>query len=268
MSEQAPLVEELTAIPDPLDTCVRFADLPYVLLFDSAASPERLGRYSFLAADPTVVVRSKNGRTERADWRTGGRWSPVAADPLDAVRELLAPYAAAPVPGRPPVQGGAAGYIGYDWGARLERIPPPRYDDLAVPDVLLGLYDWVIAWDHQAGRAWIISTGLPDRDGARRAAARLEWVRRRLRGQQGFRPRLVRRRQVGRHGHGAQGPGLVAVRQTARRQRPPPRHPQARGLRRLAEPHRQHRRRADGLHPDEQGAGSVQALCRLRAAVA
>ncbi|MEX2156378.1 MAG: aminodeoxychorismate synthase component I [Gemmatimonadales bacterium] len=190
MSEQAPppLVEELTDVPDPLDTCVRFADLPYVLLLDSAASAERLGRHSFLAADPAVVVRSKNGRTERADQRSGGNWSPVASDPLDAVRELLAPHAAAPVPGLPPFQGGAAGYIGYDWGARLERIPRPRYDDLAVPDVLLGLYDWVIAWDHQAGRAWIVSTGLPDRDGARRAAARLEWVRARLKGRGGAPP--------------------------------------------------------------------------------
>lgn len=178
----APLVEELKEVPDPLDTCVCFADLPYVLLLDSVVSPERLGRYSFLAADPALVVRSKNGRTERADRRTGGRWAPVAADPLDVVRELLAPYAAAPVPGLPPFQGGAAGYIGYDWGASLERIPRPRYDDLAAPDVLLGLYDWVIAWDHLEERAWIISTGLPDRDGASRAAARLEWVRGRREG--------------------------------------------------------------------------------------
>jgi para-aminobenzoate synthetase component 1 len=184
VSEQArqPLVDELTVVPDPLDACVRFADLPYVLLLDSVARPERLGRHSFLTADPAVVVRSKNGRTERADQRTGGRWSPVAADPLDVVRELLAPHATAPVPGLPPFQGGAAGYIGYDWGAQLERIPRPRYDDLAVPDVLLGFYDWVIAWDHLEERAWIISTGLPDRDGARRAAARLEWVRGRLEG--------------------------------------------------------------------------------------
>jgi para-aminobenzoate synthetase component 1 len=184
VSEQLPqpLVEELTVVPDQLDACVQFADLPYVLLLDSVASPERLGRHSFLTADPAVVVRSKNGRTERADQRSGGRWSHIASDPLDAVRELLAPYATAPLPGLPPFQGGVAGYLGYDWGTQLERIPRPRYDDLAVPDVLLGLYDWVIAWDHLEARAWIISTGLPDRGGARRAAARLAWVRGRLEG--------------------------------------------------------------------------------------
>ncbi|HET7296146.1 MAG TPA: aminodeoxychorismate synthase component I, partial [Gemmatimonadales bacterium] len=81
-----------------------------------------------------------------------------------------------------PFQGGAAGYIGYDWGMMLERVPRPRYDDLAVPDVQLGLYDWVIAWDHAAGRAWLMSTGIPERGPARarRAAQRLASVKERL----------------------------------------------------------------------------------------
>src|SRR5207302_3393979 len=61
-------------------------------------------------------------------------------------------------------------------------VPRPRYDDLALPDLLLGLYDWVIAWDHQAGRAWVISTGMPERGRARssRAAKRLDVVKERL----------------------------------------------------------------------------------------
>jgi para-aminobenzoate synthetase component 1 len=75
-----------------------------------------------------------------------------------------------------------AGYIGYDWGAVLERLPAPRYDDLAIHDVVLGLYDWVVAWDHRIGTAWIISTGLPERGpaGDRRARERMDLVRERL----------------------------------------------------------------------------------------
>ena len=56
-----------------------------------------------------------------------------------------------------------AGYIGYDYGAVLEHLPPTRYDDLALPDVVLGRYDWVIAWDQQAGAAWLVSRGGPER---------------------------------------------------------------------------------------------------------
>jgi para-aminobenzoate synthetase component I len=161
-----PLVEELTPVPDPVRCCERLEGLPYRLFLDSAASATRLGRYSFLMADPIAVIQSKG-----------------ASDALDVVRARLAPHIAVPVPGLPPFQGGVAGYIGYDWGLTLERLPAPRYDDLALPDVVLGVYDWVIAWDHVASRAWLISTGMPETgELARttRARARANDVRARL----------------------------------------------------------------------------------------
>ena len=60
----------------------------------------------------------------------------------------------------PPFQGGAAGYVSYDWSRALERVPAPRYEDLPIPRVVLGLYPWVIAWDHEARRAWLIATAI------------------------------------------------------------------------------------------------------------
>jgi para-aminobenzoate synthetase component 1 len=64
----------------------------------------------------------------------------------------------------------------------LERVPRPKYDDLAIPDVLLGIYDWVVAWDHTADRAWLVSTGMPETGRARseRAARRMAFVKERL----------------------------------------------------------------------------------------
>src|SRR5213079_2078019 len=140
---------------------------------------DQVGRHSFLAADPATVVRTKGALTQQLG---EGRWTRVAADPVAHVSALLEPFAAEPVAGLPPFQGGAAGYVGYDWGAQLERVPRTRYDDLAIPDVMLGLYDWVIAWDHQTKRAWVISTGIPEQGAARRerAARRLAFVKERL----------------------------------------------------------------------------------------
>jgi len=174
-----PVVEELVPAPDPVDTCARFADLPCLLFLDSATHPAQTGRYSFLVADPATIVRSKGALTQQLD---AAGWTRVAADPLAHIRSLLAPCATQPLAGIPPFQGGAAGYVAYDWGAQLERIPRPRYDDLAIPDVMLGLYDWVIAWDHQTERAWVISTGIPEQGTARRgrAARRLAFVKERL----------------------------------------------------------------------------------------
>ncbi|HKG93285.1 MAG TPA: aminodeoxychorismate synthase component I [Gemmatimonadaceae bacterium] len=183
MPPALPLVEELLPAPDPAACCERFAGTPHLLFLDSARDPERLGRHSYLAAGPSTVVRSKGRRVETLDADdVGAAWRPVeATTALDHVRALLAPFAAEPVPGLPPFQGGAAGFIAYDWGAMLERLPAPRYDDLALDDLRLGVYDWVIAWDHAEGRAWLISTGFPARDPAdreRRAAERMEQVRR------------------------------------------------------------------------------------------
>jgi para-aminobenzoate synthetase component 1 len=174
-----PVVEELVPAPDPLDSCARCADLPFLLFLDSASDPPHLGRYSFLAADPPTAVRAKGLLTQQL---VDGSWMRIAADPLAHARALLAPHVQAPIAGLPPFQGGVAGYVGYDWGAMLEWVPRARYDDLSVPDVLLGLYDWVIAWDHAAGRAWVLSTGLPATGAARsrRAARRLAFVRERL----------------------------------------------------------------------------------------
>ena len=58
----APLVEELIPVPDPVESCARFRGMPYLLFLDSARTPGRLGRYSFLAADPPIVVHGKGQR--------------------------------------------------------------------------------------------------------------------------------------------------------------------------------------------------------------
>jgi len=176
------VIEELVPPPDPVRSCEQLDGLPYRLFLDSAARTARLSRYSFLSADPFTVVRSRGARTERLDLREHTEHV-ERADALDVVRSILSPYASEPIAGIPPFQGGAAGYVAYDWGRVLERLSVPRYDDLAVPDVVLGLYDWVLAWDHATSRAWLISTGLPEVSStgrARRAAERGAMVRARL----------------------------------------------------------------------------------------
>jgi len=168
----APTIEELAPAPDPVECCERLEGLPYRILLESAARERRLGRYSFLTADPVLIVRSRGARTEIVDCSSGAT-SATNEDALATVRRLIAPHRLASVPGLPPFQGGVAGYIAYDWGLTLERLPEPRFDDLALPDTLLCLYDWVLAWDHVTSKAWLISTGLPEIEpGARAARAR------------------------------------------------------------------------------------------------
>jgi para-aminobenzoate synthetase component 1 len=191
-----PLVEALDPHLDPVDCCERLVHLPYRLFLDSA-SKGVLGRYSFLAADPVSVVRSKGLRTEVLDRVTGDR-STIEADALTVLRRVLAPHLREALPDLPPFQGGAAGYIAYDWGSVLERLPAPRFDDLGLADVVFAVYDWVLAWDHESARAWLISTGLPEltpaargRRAAARAAAVKQWLRLGSAAEAGSAPRQV-----------------------------------------------------------------------------
>jgi para-aminobenzoate synthetase component 1 len=161
----APLVEELSPAPDPWDAARRLAHRPHLLFLDSAATDSPFGRYSFVTADPFEWLTTR-GRDD---------------NPFPRLAGWLARYRAETVPGLPPFQGGVAGLFGYDLCHHIERLPRPRCDEFALPDLATGCYDWVLAFDHRARRAWLLSTGLPETVPWRRrlrAARRLREVRR------------------------------------------------------------------------------------------
>lgn len=141
----------------PVDVAEAFRDLPGVVVFESAR-PGRRSRWSYLAADPLALI----------DEPTGG------ADPFAGARALLGRMAAEHGPAEPmapPFSGGLAGFLGYDLGRRLERIPEMAVDDQPLPSLRLGLYDWVVAWDRKRGEAWL-ATRPVDGDEGRRADRR------------------------------------------------------------------------------------------------
>lgn len=162
-----PLTEELASPPDVMQTLRQFAHLPGVLLFDSARSDDRLGRYSFLTADPVETLTLQSAE--------------FGSDPFRSFRETTCrwgeEHAAAELP---PFQGGYAGLLGYELGEAFEKLPRPEVDEFKMPAMVVGLFDWVIAWDHIQNRAWIISQGLPETgsiERTRRATQRIETVR-------------------------------------------------------------------------------------------
>lgn len=139
-------VERLPGGVDPWEACQRLAGLPHLLFLDSALRHPRLGRYSFLSADPRHWFCWSPGIGSEGPWQ---RLATLAAalPRLEALPEL------------PPFVGGLAGLWGYDLNATLERVPPPRIDEFRLPPLGVGIYDWVLAWDHQTGQNWLISTG-------------------------------------------------------------------------------------------------------------
>jgi para-aminobenzoate synthetase component I len=146
------VVIELQPDPDASDVFRRLCHLPHCIFFDSAMVDPELGRYSFVAADPFELLIA----------------APDDASSWDRIQQCLQRYPAPQLPDLPPFQAGVAGLFSYDLSRSLERLPEPRFDEFKMPGVMLGLYDVVVAFDHQQGRAWIISQGFPDTDPALR----------------------------------------------------------------------------------------------------
>ncbi len=151
------------------------ADRQPILLESTLAHP-RLGRFSYIVADPFLVIRAKDGVVVVEE---AGRASTVDGDPFDVVARVLSSYPMESCPGLPPFQGGAVGYFGYDLAHHVERLPRTTLDDAPVPDMIVGLYDWVLAHEHASGRTWAIASPVGP-GGAARAEERLEKVHRRV----------------------------------------------------------------------------------------
>jgi para-aminobenzoate synthetase component 1 len=167
-----PLVEELSPTLDPADAFQILASFPHVLFLDSALFHSSLGRFSFLTADPFEFLWSRGRRSYLPDEPRPRQDS----DPFAVLAERMTRYRTERIENLPPFQGGAAGMFGYDLCHHLERLPRPRFDEFETPDLAVGFYDWVLAFDHVRKRTWLISTGLPEmhpRRRRRRAEKRL-----------------------------------------------------------------------------------------------
>ncbi len=148
----------------PIDVVEAFRDLPGLAVLESAR-PGRNARWSYFTADPIAVLET-----------------PAAgSDPFAVARRLLARMAAGSAtadPGVPPFLGGLVGFLGYDVGHALERLPSLAIDDQELPPLRLALHDWVVAWDRRTGNAWLGGRAI-DGD-VRRLARRLDEVHARL----------------------------------------------------------------------------------------
>jgi para-aminobenzoate synthetase component 1 len=163
----APL--RLRRLPDriastrPIDIAEGFRDLSGLVLLESAR-PGRNARWTYLTADPVAILES-----------------PAAGpDPFAVARRLVARLDRTVVipADAPPFLGGLVGFLGYDLGASLERLPAIATADQDLPPLRLALHDWVVAWDRRTGHAWLAGRAL-DGDG-RRLARRLDDVHARL----------------------------------------------------------------------------------------
>ena len=170
-----PSLLRLPVIPEARQLMRLVESAPGGVWLDSSLAHPELGRFSLLGVDPFLTFTVTRGRCLVAE---GGRAAEVHGDPWMILRDLLARYRAGT--GELPLGGGGAmGYLGYDMGRHLERIPVKNPVDANLPEAYFGFYDLLMAVDHLAGETWLVSTGHPART-ARGRSLRLEYLKRLL----------------------------------------------------------------------------------------
>ena len=170
-----PLVEEICG-RRTRKTFSRGFGLPRCLFLDTATSHPTLGRYSFVAADPFdfIEVPADGSDALRVLGDRLRQFSPQY-EAENSVRRSTARGRPTKTPAPPAaVPGRCRRTVQLRSGRSLERLPQPIADEFGVPAMAVGLYDVVVAFDHAARRAWIISQGFPEVDPALLPAPRRE----------------------------------------------------------------------------------------------
>lgn len=122
------------------DSYHKLCDLPGFVLLES--TDKTRGRYDILSAFPydRVVIEHNEGLNSSA---------------LEKLRQLTS---AEPSTEILPFQGGAIGYVSYDFGAQLYDIKTEAQSTLSdMPLLDMGLYDWAIIVDHFLKKVTLIS---------------------------------------------------------------------------------------------------------------
>lgn len=142
---------------------------PWAMWLDSCALGGELGRYDIIVARPHTTLLTRGEVTEVC---RGSQCYHSDDDPFALLREQLQ---AGPLPSKTdtPFSGGALGYFSYDLARRIERLPSLATDDLQMPEMAVGIYDWAVVCDHQERNCRLLS-GLRHPETAKKWAALVE----------------------------------------------------------------------------------------------
>ncbi|MBL23531.1 MAG: aminodeoxychorismate synthase, component I [Rhodospirillaceae bacterium] len=125
---------------DPVSAFTPFAANPYSAFLDA---PGDEGRYAYIAPAPVAVEIAEVGDTD---------------NPWDRLAERLAEFQLCPLEHLPPFQTGLVGYFGYEMGRHLEQLPAPHITGTELPEMVVGFYDVIAAFDVERKKSWVVAS--------------------------------------------------------------------------------------------------------------
>ncbi len=137
------------------------------VLLDSAGSELSYNRFDIVSSDPTISLKFKNDSLKlQTAWDTP-ELTVNSTNPFQLMRILLKQF-------KPknnqlaqtkklPFCGGWLGYISYDIGRYLEKLPDNTDDSIDLPWINMGLYQWCLITDHKKQTTTLYNFGLKEK---------------------------------------------------------------------------------------------------------
>ena len=169
-----PVWKVLTAdLETPVSAYLKLAErADYAFLLESVEGGERIGRYTYVGAEPCMIVTA-NG--DQIEIRQGATLTRRRGDFFEVLKELAGQFSPAGTDSLPPFSAGAVGYAGYDLVRQIEPcVPPFRKDDVKAPDAVFMFFTSVLVFDHVKHQIYVIANartgGQDDLEGRYRTA--------------------------------------------------------------------------------------------------
>jgi len=152
-----PVYKTVTAdLETPVSAFLKLAGQSrYAFLLESVEGGEKIARYTYLGADPFLILRASG---ERIEITRGGKTTRKRGNIFEVLRKLARQFRPAGQQGLPPLSAGAVGYAGYDLVRLIEpKVPPFEKDDLKMADAVFLFFSTLLAFDHVKHQIWVIA---------------------------------------------------------------------------------------------------------------
>lgn len=159
------LIEEIDFY-EPAKLFQQFANKPWSVLLDTTLISDT-NQFSFIGIDPFLKMTSKN----QSIWINDKIYK---GNPFRYLKKLLNQFSLNIELQLCPFQGGAIGYFGYDLRQHLEKFNEDLIDEMQFPDMCVGFYDLIVGFDLKLKKAWIFSSGYPEKTPSRRKKRAIE----------------------------------------------------------------------------------------------
>lgn len=131
---------------------------PWAILLESGSKDHPDSRYNIITADPLATIETTGKQTVV---KVGNQTTAYCTLPFNLLaklqRDILGDIEQ--IETDLPFVGGAIGLMGYDLGRWIEKIPETASNDIDVPDLAAGIYDWAWILDQKTNQAHFVVCG-------------------------------------------------------------------------------------------------------------